>query len=364
MHQHRIIALAHDADKRLCARRANDQTPAIAQFLLTGANGGNDLVIFQRHTGIKADIFQNLRHRLKHAAQIRDRTLGLFHHCQNLQRGNQPVTRGAEIAHHHMARLLAAQIKAVLAHMLDHIAVAHLRARQAQPAVLQMAFQSQIRHHRGNNARRAQQFATLPITGNQPHQLIAIDHFAVFIADNQPVGIAIQRNADIGFFGPHLIGQCAGIGRTAIFIDVEAVRLHANGHHFRAQFPQRGRGHLIGRAIGTIDNQLNALKAHLAREGALGKFNIARLTVINPLGAPQFTRRHQLAGRCVHQLFNFIFNLIGKLKPVRPEQLNAIIFKFIMRGGNHHANIGAQRARQKRHGGGRDRAKQKHIHAH
>ena len=81
----------------------------------------------------------------------------------------------------------------------------------------------------------------------------------------------------------------------------------------------------------------------MARKGAFGKFNIARLTVINAFGATQFGRHRQFTvHRGVHQGFNFIFYFVGELEAVGPEQLYAIVLISIVRGRNHNANIGAQ----------------------
>ena len=103
----------------------------------------------------------------------------------------------------------------------------------------------------------------------------------------------------------------------------------------------------------------------MARKGALGKFDIARLAVVDAFGAAQLGRHGQFAiHRRVHQGFNLIFNFVGKLKTIRPEQFDAIVLIGIMRGRNHNANISAQRAGEKRNARRRYRAKQKHIHAH
>jgi hypothetical protein len=48
---------------------------------------------------------------------------------------------------------------------------------------------------------------------------------------------------------------------------------------------------------------------------------------------------------------------------VGPEQLDAVVVIGIVRGRDHHAEIGAHRARQHGHGGGRNRAGEQHIHA-
>ena len=59
----------------------------------------------------------------------------------------------------------------------------------------------------------------IPIRRNQPHNLVAINNAAVLVANYEAVGIAVKRNADIGFFRPYRVGQKASIGRTAALVD-------------------------------------------------------------------------------------------------------------------------------------------------
>ena len=58
-----------------------------------------------------------------------------------------------------------------------------------------------------------------------------------------------------------------------------------------------------------------------------------------------------------------VFDLVGELVAVRPEQLDAVVVIGIVRGRDHHADIGAQRARQHGDRRRRDRPEQEHIHA-
>jgi hypothetical protein len=66
----------------------------------------------------------------------------------------------------------------------------------------------------------------------------------------------------------------------------------------------------------------------------------------------------------VHQLFDLRFHIVGQLETGRAEQLDAVVVEQIMRGGNHHAEIGAHRFGQHRDRGRRHRAEQQHVHAH
>ena len=100
----------------------------------------------------------------------------------------------------------------------------------------------------------------LPASGNHRHQLIAVDQMTLFIDDHDAVGIAVERDPDIGAHLAHLGGQRCGVGRTAILVDVEAVRIDAERDHLRAQFPQCFRRHLVGRAVRAIHHHAQTIE--------------------------------------------------------------------------------------------------------
>ena len=71
----------------------------------------------------------------------------------------------------------------------------------------------------------------------------------------------------------------------------------------------------------------------------------------------------QLGHVAEHQLFDLELGVVGELVAVRPEQLDAVIGEGIVRGGDHHAEIGAERAGQHGDGRRRHRPEQEHVHA-
>ena len=82
------------------------------------------------------------------------------------------------------------------------------------------------------------------------------------------------------------------------------------------------------------------------------------------LARPSSVRTGELARQiAVEQLLDLRLDVVGKLVAVGAEQLDAIVLERIVRGGDHHADVGAHRARQ--HGDGRRRhgAEQQRIHA-
>ena len=142
--------------------------------------------------------------------------------------------------------LLAADIEAVLAHMLDDIAVADRGARQRQVQALQIALEAEIGHDGGDHAAAREPAATAASSGDQRHDLVAIDDAALLVGDDDAVGVAIERDADIGAHFAHLGAHRLRRGRAAFQVDVEAVGLDADGDDLGAQLPQRRGRDLVG----------------------------------------------------------------------------------------------------------------------
>ncbi len=243
-----------------------------------------------------ADVLQDLRQRLEPLADLAHRLAALRHHREHLQRGDQAVAGGREIRQHDMARLLAADIVAVLAHLLDHVAVADRRAREIEPETLEIALEPEIGHHRGDDAAARKPSALLPGLGDHRHELVAVDDAALLVDDHHAVGVAVERDADIGAHLADLADQILGRGRAAILVDVEAVRLDADRDHLGAELPQRLRRHLVGGAIGAIDHHPQAVEADVLRQGALGELDIALARAVDAGGAADLLRRREQVG--------------------------------------------------------------------
>jgi hypothetical protein len=109
------------------------------------------LGIFERLAAAVAHVLEHLRQRLEAVADFRHR-LVLFHHRQHLQRGDKAVAGRGVVGQDDVAGRLAADIVAVLAHVLEHVAVADRRAHQRKLQLLQMPLEAEIGHHGGDDA--------------------------------------------------------------------------------------------------------------------------------------------------------------------------------------------------------------------
>ena len=95
-------------------------------------------------------------------------------------------------------------LKPPLRHLLQHIAVAHRRARQLQVQAPEITVQPGIGHHRADHAAALELAVLRPALGDQRQDLVAIDDAALLVGHHHPVGVAVQRDAEIGAHFAHL----------------------------------------------------------------------------------------------------------------------------------------------------------------
>ena len=64
-----------------------------------------------------------------------------------------------------------------------------------------MALKPEVRHDGGDHAWLGQSTLVAPALGDDRHHLIAVDQMALLVDHDHPVGVAVERDADIR---PHL----------------------------------------------------------------------------------------------------------------------------------------------------------------
>ena len=94
-----------------------------------------------------------------------------------------------------------------------------------------------------------------------------------------------------------------------------------------------GRRPLYLRQLGvTVHDDPEAIQPQALRETLLDKFDIAAAGIFKPLGAAEVARRGAALRPGFDDLLNPGFDLVRQLVSVRPEQLDAIIGKRVVRG--------------------------------
>ena len=120
---------------------------------------------------------------------------------------------------------------------------------------------------------------------DQRHQLVAVDHLALLIDDDQAVGVAVEREADVCAARDHGLLEKLRVGRTAIVVDVEAVGRDADRDDLCPKLPQRLGRDVVSGAVGAIDDDLEPVEAQMFRKGGLGELDVAPAGIVDAPGA-------------------------------------------------------------------------------
>jgi hypothetical protein len=157
--------------------------------------------------------------------------------------------------------------------------------------------------------------------------LNAVDQMTVLIHGHHAIGIAVVRDADIGAQFPHLVAQPVGFGRTAVLVDIEAVRIDANRDDFGAEPPQRS-GITLGGSIRATDNDPQLSSDKLRGKGRLANSIYRSGTPSMRLARPSAADSSSFFARSLP--LDFEFHLIGVA--IRAERLDAIVVVGIVPG--------------------------------
>ena len=119
-----------------------------------------------------------------------------------------------------MTRLLAADGIALRAHLLENIAVAHLRLHDSDTVVAHRVDEPEVAHHSGHDGVLGQAPAALHIERAYGLDHVAVDLCAVGRHEHHSVGIAVVRHANVRTAFAHELGEWFEMGRTAVHVDV------------------------------------------------------------------------------------------------------------------------------------------------
>ena len=79
------------------------------------------------------------------------------------------------------------------------------------PLAAEKAFEAEIGHDRRDQGATREPAVARQARRDQRHQLVAVENDAALVGDDQPVGVAVERDADIGaprqHLAPHLLGR-------------------------------------------------------------------------------------------------------------------------------------------------------------
>ena len=263
-----------------------------------------------------------------------------------------------------MPGLLATEIATEATHLFDDIAVTDRGPVQPDPLPVKAAFEAEIGHDGCDQRIAGEATAALQAQRDQRHQLVAVEDDAALVGHDQPVGIAIESDPDIGTPRQHLPAHLLGRESAAFTVDVEPIRRHRDREHLGAELPEHGRGDLVGSAVRAIDDNAQSIEPQPFGKALLDELDVAAGRIVEPLGAAELGRDSAPLWPLAERGFDLRLEFIGQLVAIRTEELDPVIGKRVVRGRDDDPDIGPQAARQHRDRRGRQRPDQDDIHSH
>ncbi len=297
------------------------------------------------------NVDEDLRQPLHDRGQLPQRTAGLRDPRRQQQPGQRAVTRGRVVEDDDVPGLLAAEGVPVLLHLLQDVPVTDRGLHQPDARPLHRQLEAEVGHHGGHHRVRPQR-GPLP-HGQREHgeDLVAVDLLAGVVHGQAAVGVTVVRDTEVRAVLDDRGLQLVQVGRAAAVVDVEAVRLGADRDDLRARPGERLRRDPRGRAVRFVQDDLQPVEPVGQHRQQVGDVLLEAL-VVRPhapdTGARRPLPRLTVPVRLVHRL-DLVLQLVGELVTAAGEELDAVVRHGVVARGEHHPEVGAQRAGQVRH---------------
>ena len=250
-----------------------------------------------------------------------------------------------------MTGFFAADAAADFPHFGNHRPFADFGAVIFHTERTNVTLQSGIGKHR-RNYRVAVIFALLFQSFRQKgNQLFAGNFLSFFIADNNAVTVTVHRDSQMGMGIAHGLKHFFRVLRSAVFVDVAAVRPIAKRDHAGAEVFKHLR-HNVGKyAVGTVKHHPQPFQRTIRFDKAFGFFQIKHDSFLVFADGTR-PAAVQLKPVCGNQFFQPRSHLVGKFVAFRGDQFDAVVLIRIVRSRNHkrhvHAKFGGYRSHCRR----------------
>ena len=156
--------------------------------------------------------------------------------------------------------------------------------------------------------------------------------------------------------------QHVNVGRAHTIVDVEAIRAAVNSHDVCSGLAIRFRGSGRCRSIGTIHHYADAIQWVINGRAYVRQVAFQRIVGLVEDASDCGTSWSGF-GQLQHRGLDGVFHIILQLAPTSRKELNAVIWHWVVGGGDHHAHVGTEIIGEEGYGRGRDHADVQHIHA-
>src|SRR3546814_18157717 len=107
-------------------------------------------------------------------------------------------------------------------------------------------------------------------------EFIAVVQASGSIHHLDPIGVAIERNADVGTHGLNLFDKLLRVQRADAIVDIVPVGLAADVVDLRSKLAKNMGSNVVGRAIGRVTNYFQSRKIHIGGTGAFTEHNTTK----------------------------------------------------------------------------------------
>ena len=190
--------LDHHADDRLGAALAHEDAAGVAELLGDLCDRGLHVgVVLRLGLGLDAHVLEHLRVEHDGRGQLAHGLFLIEHDLHELQARQDAVARGRVLGEDHVAGLLAADLVAVLDHVLVDVLVADLGLLIADVDRVERLVQAEVRHDGGDDLVVRQLPVLLHVQTADIDRVVARDDVALFIHADAAVRVAVVGKADI-----------------------------------------------------------------------------------------------------------------------------------------------------------------------
>ena len=181
------------------------------------------------------DVHERLRHRLEAPRQLGQRPPLSLHHREHVERRGDAVAGRHVVEEDEVARLLAAEVVAAAAHLLDDVTIPDRGAHDPPLHRRERALEADVRHHRRDHRPLRERALADEVAADERHDRVAVHHPPLLVREDHPVGVAVEGEPEVRAVLEDRARHPLGVERAAAVVDVLAVRLDAERDHLRAE---------------------------------------------------------------------------------------------------------------------------------
>ena len=231
-----------------------------------------------------------------------------------------------------VSALLTADDIAFVAHLLQHIAVAHGGDSCFHAVLLHILDKAQVAHYGNDRRILGQLTGVLQVFRKNGDDLVAVDLTPLFVYSQAAVCVAVKGHAAVQPVVHHVFCQLIKVGGAAALVDIAAVRIRADEAARRAQTRKQQPGCFTGRSVGTVDGDIQPRQVCADRLCQI--IDIIRQSRVHAPDGPDGCTgaQRQLCAVVEHMVLDLFFHFVRQLIAFAAEQLDPVELHRIVRG--------------------------------